>query len=359
MRVALLGCGWIAGWGHARAIPQVDSWEIVAVADPSDRRTVELGDQLGLSRSQCLGSLDEILARNDVEMVCILTPPHLHREQVELIARAGLHIACEKPFALNLADADAMLEAADTAGVSISVFHNHAYFDEHNVARRLIDEGAIGEVEGVMINGLGARPWSGAEEYRPDWRRDPSLAGGGSLMDNGIHALYLTEHYFQTSPSWVSATTLPRVGAGEVETYAYVQLGYPNGIASVAVGWGGGPANIEIYGRQARISIPFSPTDGHTSAQPSVVRVISDAKIVAEHPVVDREFQMFTPEIYKAIEERTRDASSGFRISGEQGREALELVLAAYASASRGHVVELPLRRDDPVYSKGLSALVE
>jgi predicted dehydrogenase len=102
----------------------------------------------------------------------------------------------------------------------------------------------------------------------------------------------------------------------------------------------------------------FRTTDGYFGTQPKSLQVVAEEKVVEEFHVPDRQFQLFTPALYHAIEERVRDPRSGFRISGEQGREALELVLASYASAARGHVVHLPLRRDDPVYAGGLLALV-
>lgn len=359
MNVGLLGCGWIAAWGHARGIPQAGSWQVVAVADRDPTLAAQVGAQFDLAPDRCLSGLDDLLAVDEVELVCVLTPPSLHREHVEAIAAAGRHVACEKPFALTLADADAMLEAAAAAGVVLSVFHNHLYFDEHQLARRLIDGGAIGEVEGVVINGLGGRPWSGAEGWHPDWRRTPVLGGGGALIDSGLHALYLTEHYFGTSPSWVSAVTVPPVGGDRVETYAYTHLGFPTGVASVGSGWGGGPAHLEIFGREARICMEFRTTDGYFGAQPQSVQVVAGDKVIEEHQLPDRQFQLFTPALYEAIEARVRDPHSGFRISGEQGREAVELVLASYASAARGQVVQLPLRHDDPVYSGGLLALTK
>lgn len=358
MNVALLGCGWIAGWGHARGIPEVDSWNVVAVADPDAALAAQVGAQFGLTDDRCLSGVDDLLAVDEVELVCVLTPPNLHREHVEMIARSGRHIACEKPFALTLADADAMLEAAAAANVVLSVFHNHLYFDEHQVARRLVEEGAIGDVEGMVVNGLGGRPWSGAAGWHPEWRRTPSLGGGGALIDSGLHGLYLTEHYFGTSPSWVSAVTAPPTGEDRVETYAYAHLGFSSGIAAVGSGWGGGPAHFEIFGRDGRICMEFRTTDGYFGTQPKSVQLVVDERVVEELHVPDRQFQLFTPALYRAIEERVRDPRTGYQISGEQGREAVELVLACYASAARGHVVNLPLRRDDPIYDGGILALV-
>lgn len=359
MKVALLGCGWIAGWGHARAIPRVPSWEVVAVADTVLAQAQDVGGQLGLDPEQCFDSLDALLAIDDLELVCVLTPPSLHREQVEAIVQTGRHVACEKPFALTLADADAMLEAANAANVVVSVFHNHVYYDEHQLGYKLVQDGAIGEVEGVVINGLGARPWSGAQGWKPEWRRKPTLGGGGALMDSGIHGLYLSEFYFGTSPSWVSATTSPSLSKDSVETYAYVQLGFPNGIAAVGSGWGGGPGQIEIFGQEGRISMEFDVTEGAFGGQPKATRVVSNGQLISEHHVQDRDSHLFLPGIYEAIEGRVHNADSGFSISGEQGREAIELVLAAYASSVRGEKVPLPIRRSDPIYDLGLLGLFD
>ena len=108
-------------------------------------------------------------------------------------AAAGKHIVCEKPFALSLADADEMIAACQAAGVTLAIYHNYLYYFEHRLASRLIAEGAIGDVVATEICGLGSRPWLGAERFKPGWRFEAALAGGGVLMDIGVHSFYLTE----------------------------------------------------------------------------------------------------------------------------------------------------------------------
>jgi predicted dehydrogenase len=134
----------------------------------------------------------KVVARADVDVVDISLPQHLHAEVALAAAQAGKHIFCEKPMALNLADAEAMLAAAEKAGVTHYLNHNYRRVPAVALARRLIDEGRIGRIF----------HWRGA--YQQDWIVDPNFpltwhlrqetAGTGPHGDLNSHSVDLARY---------------------------------------------------------------------------------------------------------------------------------------------------------------------
>lgn len=193
LRFGLIGCGWIVERDHIPAMLKSDNVSIVATADESAERARLAGRIAGLDHSACLTDYRAVLDREDVDIVSVASPPTTRPQIVRDATAAGKHVVCEKPLALSLAAADDMIAACQAAGVTLAVYHNYLYYFEHQLAARLVSDGAIGEVVATEINGLGSRPWVGAEQFRPGWRSDQKLGGGGVLMDIGVHSVYLTE----------------------------------------------------------------------------------------------------------------------------------------------------------------------
>jgi UDP-N-acetyl-2-amino-2-deoxyglucuronate dehydrogenase len=117
-------------------------------------------------------SLEALLGRDDVDAVVLASPPAGHLEQATLAAAAGRHLLVEKPMAQSVAECEAMVAACREAGVRLSVVSQHRYRDAPAAARRLIDDGAIGEVRMVQLTGAEVGWWDMAA--RGDaWKLDP------------------------------------------------------------------------------------------------------------------------------------------------------------------------------------------
>lgn len=129
--------------------------------------------------------LEDALADPAVGAVVLVTPHSLHRDQVIASARAGKHVFCEKPLALNLADARAMIAACDSAGVALGVGHNRRFWPALRELKRIVDSGALGEllhIEGHNSNEKSNRVQGG-------WRLSPKESPGGGLSGAGLHVL--------------------------------------------------------------------------------------------------------------------------------------------------------------------------
>jgi predicted dehydrogenase len=135
------------------------------------------------------GSFDDLLADRSVDGVFLVSPNHLHREQVIRAAQAGKHVLCEKPLANSSADGQEMVLACSKAGVQLGVGFHLRHNVVHERAREAVAEGRLGEI--TFVSTRYAHASAGASGPPPAWRRDPGQAGGGAFIGTGVHAIDL------------------------------------------------------------------------------------------------------------------------------------------------------------------------
>jgi predicted dehydrogenase len=129
----------------------------------------------------------ELLARNDIDIVDCCVPNYKHADVVLAAAKAGKHIYCEKPLALNVAEGQRMVAAAEKAGIKTQLTFNFRFFPAIISARQLVDEGFLGQV--FSFRGRYYRS-SYIDENEPlSWRLRKDISGGGALFDIGSHIL--------------------------------------------------------------------------------------------------------------------------------------------------------------------------
>lgn len=194
LRIGLIGYGGI-GRVHAaayRAIPfhyglPADSISIAGVAttraETAKRAAYEIGCDFYTADYR------ELLARADIDAVDICTPNNSHHEIVLAAAQAGKHIYCEKPLAMNVAEAAEMAEAVAAAGIKAQMTFNFRFFPAIARARQLMDAGFVGRV--FSFRGRYHRSSYISSEKPMSWRLDREVTGGGALFDLGAHILDL------------------------------------------------------------------------------------------------------------------------------------------------------------------------
>lgn len=246
----------MSGWGMiglgriastiAQALGTLDGAELVAVVSRDQGRADAFAAEHGARRA--LTSYEEMLADPDVHAVYIATPNSLHAEQAIAAARAGKHVFCDKPLATSVADAERVVEECRAAGVKLGVNFQTRHHDSFVEARRLIADGAIGDVLVCQVEvSAGATGLGG-------WRTDRELAGLGSINNIGVHAYDLLR--FLLGAEVTEVATLTDAGADELETEALAlfrfdggTLAYANANQTVA----GFQPDIDIYGTKGRI----------------------------------------------------------------------------------------------------------
>jgi predicted dehydrogenase len=357
LRVGIVGCGNVALNFHVPAYQAVpDRYRIVGLADPTAER-LELGRvTAGLPTDQIHGDAAGLLARDDVDVVDICTPQHLHRDVVVAAAAAGKHLLCEKPIAAVPADAAAMVTAAKDAGVILAVVHNYLFFPEVVALRQVIESGELGEIRTVRVDMLGVVDSPGAAGYRPQWRHDPAAAGGGVLMDM-LHGVYLAEHLLGVPVEAVSAFVDSATDGDAVEGLALCRLEAGRRAAMVNVGWGHGPGGVAVHGTRGRAiagyradgTMPWAPVEHLTVTTADGTRTVDLPPGQDLVPLVADAMRDTVIDLADAITRAGTPAADGVA-----ALHTLETTVAAYASAALGRTVAVPLPTDGPLYRSGV-----
>ena len=185
----IAGCGWVAR-DHALPGLRAAGGDVVALHD----RSSDAMARMPVDAARC-ADLDQFLATPGLDAVYVATPNAAHRPLVEAAATAGKAVLCEKPLAADLADAEALVEACDAAGVLLGTAYDQRWHPGHVRLRELLAElGTVTAVRIVYCCWLPAdwQPPSMADGRPHDnWRADPAVAGGGAALDLAPHGLDL------------------------------------------------------------------------------------------------------------------------------------------------------------------------
>ncbi len=149
-----------------------------------------------------------------IDAVYVATPNHVHRDVVEAAALAGVAILCEKPMAVTLDDADAMVSACARAGVLYATAFDQRFHPAHLHIVRLLQNGALGRVFSIRIVYC---CWLDKQFQDDNWRIDPARAGGGALMDLAPHGLDLASYLLGEKLTDIAALAQSRVQDYAVE----------------------------------------------------------------------------------------------------------------------------------------------
>lgn len=270
--IALIGYGGI-GRVHAaayRAIPfhyglSADSIQLVAVATTREETARKAAAEIGCDIDTA--DYRELLERDDIDAIDICTPNNSHHEIVLAAAAEGKHIYCEKPLAMNTAEAQSMSKAVEAAGVKAQLTFNFRFFPAITRAKQLMDEGFVGEV--FSFRGRYHRSSYISRDKALSWRLKREITGGGALYDLGSHVLDLLYYLLGDFNSiYGTLDTLIKerpVAAGasekgpvDVDDIALLQARLPGGaLGTVEISrMGTGATNdlvIEIFGDKGAI----------------------------------------------------------------------------------------------------------
>jgi 2-desacetyl-2-hydroxyethyl bacteriochlorophyllide A dehydrogenase len=260
---AIVGCGDIAS-DNAAAMAAAPNATLRACFDVDRTLAHDLASPHG---ADVTDSYDEVLDRKDVDAVFLSVPHHLHAPLAEQAAAAGKHVVVEKPPANDLPNALAMVKAAEEAGVVLSVCFPHRYQADIVAARRLIEQGALGEITGLtgellMDRSPAYRLGGFKSKSISDWRDSREKAGGGVLVMNLSHYVDLLFHLTGLEAASVSAIAGSREAA-EIEDSISISMGLSNGAVGSVVGTtlarGSHFTQIRIWGSHGQVAVGHEP----------------------------------------------------------------------------------------------------
>lgn len=194
IRWGVVGCGRIAS---GRAIPEgivpAQNARLTGVFDLVQPRAEELGQRFDAT---VFGSLAELLTSDEVDAVYVATPPGTHQKIVEMAAAHGKHVLCQKPLARNAKEAEAMVAACHGANVKLGVGYMMRFHGAHQRMKEMVQAGAIGNPVAARIRYSVWAPPIPTPDAIGAWIHDPQIAGGGPLMDMGVHTIDLLLQFF-------------------------------------------------------------------------------------------------------------------------------------------------------------------
>ncbi len=204
-------------------------------------------------------SLDEALSDPVANAVYVATPVFLHAPQTIQSLRAGKHVLCEKPMAMNYAEAQSMVRAAEESGRTLGVAYYRRTYPKLHRAKELIDAGAIGK---PVLAELTSHGWFDGTDAERSWLLDPAKAGGGPLPDVASHRIDVLNFLFG-EPQRVRAHLSNAVHHYAVEDNATVLIDYAGGVRGmVDVRWHSKMKRDECRIRGTEGEIDLSPLNG-------------------------------------------------------------------------------------------------
>ena len=175
--IAFVGYGGMGVW-HNNLLERIEELDLVGVYDIKE-------DRCALARSRgvyAYGSLEELLADERVEIVSVIIPNHLHKDVCIQAMRAGKHVVCEKPVALDHFELKEMIAVSKECGVLFTVHQNRRWDEDYRTARYIYEKALLGKTFRIESRVHGSRGIPG------DWRNQKEF-GGGMVLDWGVHLL--------------------------------------------------------------------------------------------------------------------------------------------------------------------------
>jgi len=347
VNVAIVGCGRISDL-HAKAYLTHPEAQIVAICDTNPELLASRGSEWNVAEGSRYSSIDDLLTRDDIDFVDLLVPHHLHFSFASKVLNAGVNLSLQKPMTVNLDDATALIDLAREKKVVLKVFENFVFFPPIVLAKKLVEQGEIGDLLGVRMkshSGYSPTMWD-IPPATQEWRLKPEECGGGPLVfDDGHHKFAVAWHFLGAVDS-VFAAIGNWKGTG-IDSPSIVSWTHQSGaIGSLEV----------IYSPDMLVTTKYYAQDDQLeiSGTKGTIWVTKGHGQIRNLPPV----MLFSDGVEKTFDDVDSDWGTSFVnsgqhfvdalrngtepvLTGEQGREILEFTLAAQQSASNRSIVRL------------------
>jgi predicted dehydrogenase len=225
--IALVGLGNYATHQLAPALQETQHCYLAGIVTGSPDKAKTWAEKYNIPAKNIYNyqTFDQIRNNPDIDIIYVVLPNFMHAEYTIRAAQAGKHVICEKPMAMNAAEARQMITACDKAGVQLSVGYR-LYFEPHHLEmRRLVMDKTFGGVK-VVESGLGF-----TVPGPNSWRLDKKIGGGGAIMDLGVYAIQGARRTLNEDPISVTAQvfTFDKVHFKDIHETVFWQFEFPSG----------------------------------------------------------------------------------------------------------------------------------
>lgn len=311
--VGVIGVGSM-GYNHVRIYSELENANLVAISDMVRGTLDKVSKEFN---TVGYVDYDNILQIDDIEVVNICVPTVFHHDVVMRAIEAGKNVLVEKPIASKLNEAEEMIKAAEDAGVTLATGHVERFNPAVRVAKKLIDEGAIGEVVTANSKRLGPFP--------------PRIRDVGVAIDLAIHDIDIFNYLFNSRANTVFANMSSKLKNCEFEDHAEIMTKYDSGVLSILeTNWltPYKKRQLNITGIDGIISVDYG---NQTVTLFKENNQVEDIKVENKEPLKE-ELRSFVD----CVQNNTPP-----KVSGKDGYEALRIVDAAMTSSKDKRLVYL------------------
>ena len=260
INVGVLGYGFVQSEFHMPCYKEIPEANVTAIGGHRREAVEKFADRWRVKKTYSGDDfVEKVCADSEVEVVDIGLPNFLHKKAALLAAENGKHVICEKPLARNVAEAKAMLDAVEKAGVIHCYAENQTFTPHITRAKELIEKGAVGNVFWIRSREAHFGPHS-------TWFWNPELAGGGVLMDMGCHSIEVARYLMNKKPIEAYAWSATLVHKTEAEDNSLALVKYEgNTLGQSENSWaahGGLDLRYEIYGSDGAFFIDLTRETG-------------------------------------------------------------------------------------------------
>jgi len=347
--IAIIGAGAIANV-HADAFLQhKDRCQVRVVSDLFVEKAQEMIDSKGLTGAVACKDYQDVILRDDIDVVAICLPPKTHCEVAVAALEAGKHVLVEKPMATSLEECDKMIEAARKSGKLLSPVAQNRYKTPNHKVHELLESKQAGRPLHITVNSLW---WRGPNYYDIWWRGTWDTECGGCVTSHAVHHLDLLQ-WFVGMPKSVTAV-ISNVGHdnSECEDVGIAIFEYEGMLAQLTVSLVSHDeeADIILQTDKARVSVPWKPVSSKPlpNGFPQPNQEAVDALQSAYDALPELGMEGHPAQIGNFL--RAIAGEEELLIDGVEGRKTMELIMAIYKASVTRTPVTLPIKGDDPFY---------
>ena len=347
LRAAIIGCGRISSKHIEALVNNSDKINLVALCDRTISKAINnkefyLGKIRQDNNINIYRDYKKMLENEKIDMVAICTESGYHAEISIYCMNKGVHVICEKPMALSISDADEMIETSKRNKVKLCINHQNRFNPPIQKLRKAVELNKFNKI----INGTARILWNRGNDYynqaiwRGTWEYD-----GGTLMNQCIHNIDLLQWMLGGEAEVVYAQCNNFIRPIEAEDFGAVIIKFKNGAIGVVEGTACVyPKNLEetlsVFGETGTVCIGGLAVNKIETWE-FKEDIMNDNKELSEENIENVYGSGHTP-LYKDFEEAIRlDREPS--INGEEGKKAVEIILAAYKASLTGLPVQLPL----------------
>lgn len=353
INVAIIGCGNISGAHIDSYLKFPERCKIVALVDMFPEKAEQKKVHYKLEEARVFSSHEEMLEANlEIELASNCTPPYVHANIAINCMNKGISVLVEKPMATSLAECDEMIEAQRRNNVILSCSAQNRFLTVINNLKTIYDTGIAGKLRCAHLDSLW---WHGHNYYDLWWRGTWEKEGGGPTLNQAVHQLDMLNWIQKERPVEVTALLANVMhNNSECEDLSFAAFKYADGaMANVtsSVVHHGGSQSLVLQCEHAKISAPFSvaaeKSTPHGFGEPNHELVNEITQKFNAIPSLEHEgFDGQIHNVLTAVKTGTAPL-----VTGEDGRNTLELITAIYKAGSTKQIVTLPISKEDIFYT--------